>query len=226
MDITQQLFAMGDAQYKNFQSKLMPTVNPDLVIGVRTPQLRRFALKLAGTREGQEFLARLPHTYYEENNLHAFILEQTKDFDEAIRLTEEFLPYIDNWATCDMYRSKVFKKNPRKMLGKIYEWIKSDKTYTVRYAVGLLMDLFLEEEFEDKYLRMVSEIKSDEYYINMMVSWYFATALAKQYDATLPYITDKKLDPWIHNKTIQKAVESYRISQDIKDMLKGYRIKK
>ena len=225
MDITERLLSMGDAKYKEFTSKLMPTVDPGVVIGVRTPQLRSLAKELAGTREGAEFLTQLPHTYYEENNLHAFILEQTKDFDEAMRLTEEFLPYIDNWATCDMYRSKVFKKNPRKLLPKIYEWLGSDRTYTVRYAVGLLMDLFLDEEFDEKYLRLVSEIKSDEYYIKMMVAWYFATALAKQYEATVPYITDKRLEPWIHNKTIQKAVESYRISQEKKDMLKRYRIR-
>lgn len=224
-NIQQELFAMGDEAYKAFHSKLIPTVNPDTIIGVRTPALRKYAKQLAKTPDWEEFIQQLPHQYYDENNLHAFIVETIKDYDRAMYETERFLPYIDNWATCDMFLPKVFKTNREKLLEKINLWIKSDKIYTVRYAIGLLMSLYLDDRFSHAYPEMVAEIHSDEYYINMMIAWYFATALAKQYDSVIPYITARRLDPWVHNKTIQKAVESNRIADDVKGYLKTLKIK-
>lgn len=224
-DIQKELFALSDEEYKNFNAKLIPTVNPDNIIGVRTPILRKYAKELAKTPEAEMFLEQLPHKYYEENNLHAFLIEQIKDYEKAVYETEQFLPYIDNWATCDTFTPKVFKKNKEALLIKINEWIKSDKTYTVRYATGLLMSLYLDEDFTPDKAQTVAEVKSDEYYINMMIAWYFATALAKQYDAVIGYITEYKLPEWIHNKTIQKAVESNRISKETKEYLKSFKIK-
>lgn len=220
MNVLEKLSEYKDEGYKQFNSKLIPTVDPDLIIGVRTPVLRKFAKEFFKTDESKSFLQSLPHKYYEENNLHAFLVAQIKDFDEALYETKRFLPYIDNWATCDTFMPKVFKKNPEKLLPEIKKWISSEKTYTVRYATGLLMNLFLDEKFSTEYPDMVSEIKSDEYYINMMIAWYFATALAKQYDAVLPYLTEKRLPVWVHNKIIQKAVESYRIPAETKEYLK------
>ena len=225
MNITNELFAHKDIKYKNFHQKLMPTVNPDLVIGVRVPVLRKLAKDFIKQEESKDFLKALPHKYYEENNIHAFVIEQIKDFNEAIYETEIFLPFIDNWATCDMFQPKIFKKHKKELLERIKTWIKSEKTYTVRYAINQLMTHFLDEDFNPDFLKSVADIKSDEYYINMMRAWYFATALAKQYNETLPYITEKKLDVWTHNKTIQKAVESNRISVETKVYLKSYKIK-
>ena len=224
-NLQEELFKMQDLQYKAFNSKIIPTVDSDLIIGIRTPLLRKFAKDFAKSPQSHEFINSLPHKYYEENNLHAFVLETVKDFDEALAQTRKFLPYIDNWATCDTFFPKVFKKNTDKLLPEIYKWIKSDKTYTVRYAIGLLMSLYLDEEFKNEYAELVSSIKSDEYYINMMIAWYFATALAKQYNAVLCYLTEYKLDKWVHNKTIQKAVESNRIPKEIKEYLKTLKIK-
>ena len=219
-DIQKDLFDLRDEEYKKFHSKLMPTMNPELIIGVRTPILRKYALQIAKTEKAKDFINNLPHKYYEENTLHAFILEPTKDFDTAIDLWEKFLPHIDNWATCDMFSDKTFKNNRDKIIPYVKKWIKSKHTYTVRYAIGILMNLFLDEYFKKEYIELVSTIKSDEYYINMMIAWYFATALAKQYDSAVEYIKQNKLPVWIHNKTIQKAVESYRIPKETKEYLK------
>lgn len=224
-DLQKRLFELQDKEYKAFHQKLMPTVEPDLVIGIRTPVLRKFAKDFAKEEGAQKFLKSLPHKYYEENNLHAFLLSSEKDFDKLLKETEAFLPYIDNWATCDVFRPKVFEKNTDKLIGKIYEWIKSGKTYTVRYAAGLLLSYYLDENFKAEYAEAVSKIRSDEYYVNMMIAWYFATALAKQYDSVIGYLTEKKLDVWVHNKTIQKAVESFRILPETKDYLKTLKIK-
>ncbi len=221
MDVADRLFEMADAEYRNFHAKLIPTVPEECIIGIRTPQLRKFAKSFAKAAESEEFMKCLPHRYYEENNLHAFVIEQIKDFDKAVEETEKLLPYIDNWATCDMFMPPVFKKNPDALLVKIKEWIQSDKTYTVRYAIGLLLKLFLDDRFKEEYLDTVSKIKSDEYYINMMIAWYFATALAKQYDAAILYITENRLEKWVHNKAIQKAVESRCIDSYTKQYLKG-----
>lgn len=224
-DIQKQLFAMQDLEYKAFHSKLMPTVDEDKIIGIRIPILRKFANNFAKTDKAKMFVEDLPHTYYEENNLHAFVLEKEKDFDTAIRLTEEFLPYIDNWATCDMFSPKIFKKHKAEILPYAKKWMKSGHTYTIRYGIGILMNLFLDEDFDEKYLELVASVKSEEYYVNMMIAWYFATALAKRYESAVKYIEQKRLDKWTHNKAIQKAVESYRVPKETKEYLKTLKIK-
>ena len=225
--IKKDLLLMQDKTYKDFHSKLMPTINPNSIIGIRVPVLRDYAKKLFKENSIESlnpFLKNLPHEFYEENNIHAFIIEKINNFDECIFYLEEFLPYIDNWATCDMLNPKIFKTNCDKLLEKIYQWINSDSVYTVRFGIGMLMRFFLDEKFETKYLDLVSSINSEEYYINMMRAWFFATALAKQYDQTLPYIKNYSLDKWTHNKTIQKANESFRITKDQKEELKKFKV--
>lgn len=219
------LFKLQDLSYRDFHSRLMPTVSKEKIIGVRVPELRKFAKEFGKTEDAKEFLKTLPHKYYEEDNLHAFLIEQIKDFDECISALDNFLLYIDNWATCDMMTPKIFKKNTEELLPKIEKWLISDYTYQVRFAIGMLMKFYLDENFDEKYLKLVAGVKSDEYYINMMIAWYFATALAKQWYKTLPYIESKVLDTWTHNKTIQKAVESYRITKEQKEYLKLLKIK-
>ena len=223
-ELQKRLFDLQDKEYKEFHQKLMPTVNPDCVIGIRTPVLRKFAKDFTKEDGAEKFLKSLPHKYYEENNLHAFLLMGEKDFDTALAKTEEFLPYIDNWATCDVFKPKVFAKNTDKLIGKIDEWIKSGKTYTVRYGTGLLMSYYLDENFKEEYAKTVSQIRSDEYYINMMTAWYFATALAKQYDAALDVLKKRSLSPWTHNKAIQKARESHRITTEQKEYLNSLKV--
>lgn len=222
--ISEELFALQDTEYQTFQSKLMPTIPPETVIGVRTPLLRKRAKELAGTPQAEHFLQSLPHRYYEENNLHAFLIEQIRDYDTALAETERFLPYINNWATCDCFCPKVFAKHKEELLIPIRRWLGSDQTYTVRYAMGMLMRYYLDEDFQPEYLVWVAGVHSEEYYLNMMRAWYFATALAKQPDAALPWLTDRRLDVWTHNKTIQKAAESYRISPEMKQQLRELRI--
>ena len=222
--ITEQLFALQDREYQAFQSKLMPTVPPETVIGVRTPLLRKLAKELAGTPQAESFLQSLPHNYYEENNLHAFLLERIRDYDTALTETKKFLPYINNWATCDCFCPKVFAKHKAELLDPIRQWLGSDQLYTVRYAMGLLMRYYLDEEFRPEYLAWVAGVRSEEYYLNMMRAWYFATALAKQPDAALPWLTERRLDAWTHNKTIQKAVESFRIPAEMKQQLRELRV--
>ena len=225
--IKNDLLLMQDKTYKDFHSKLMPTINPDSIIGIRVPVLRDYAKKLFKENSIESlnsFLKNLPHEFYEENNIHAFIIEKINNFDECIFYLEDFLPYIDNWATCDMLNPKIFKNNCEKLLEKIYQWINSDSVYTVRFAIGMLMRYFLDEKFETKYLDLVASINSEEYYINMMRAWFFATALAKQYEQTFPYIKNYSLDKWTHNKTIQKANESFRITKEQKEELKKYRV--
>ena len=233
-EIVQELFALRDEKYGTFQAKLIPNIDPDSIIGVRTPALRAFAKELAKEAAKDEakaadieaFLAGLPHRYFDENQLHAFIISLEKDFEKCIEEVEAFLPHVDNWATCDQLSPKAFKKQPQKLLPYIRTWIKSDETYTVRFAIGMLMEHFLGELFDTEYADMVAAVRSDEYYINMMIAWYFATALAKQYDAVIPYIANKRLDDWTHNKAIQKSVESYRITPEQKAYLKTLKIKK
>jgi len=223
--ILNDLFDIQDLKYKEFHSKLMPTVSPDRIIGVRTPELRKFAKEFFKSDESKLFLNTLPHEYYEENNVHAFLIEQIDDFNAVIYETEKFLPYIDNWATCDMFQPKIFRKHKNELFLLIQKWIKSTDTYTVRYGINQLMNLYLDSDFDTKHLKMVSDIHSDEYYINMMRAWYFATALAKQYYDTVFYLEQYKLDKWTHNKTIQKAVESHRIDLNTKKYLKTLRLK-
>ena len=220
MTITEQLFTLQDTAYGDFQAKLMPTIDRSTIIGVRTPALRKLAGQIAKTDAAQEFIGHLPHRYYEENNLHAFIVAKTKDFDEAMRQTNLFLPHIDNWATCDSFTPKIFDKHPDALLKAVKEWIRSSHTYTVRFAIKMLMTFFLDERFCDEYPQMVASVKTDEYYIKMMVAWYFATALTKRYDSVVGYLTNHRLDIWCHNKTIQKAIESYCISDEKKAMLR------
>ena len=222
--ISEKLFALQDQKYQSFQSKLMPTVPPETIIGVRTPLLRKLAKEFSGTPQAEEFLRTLPHEYYEENNLHAFLIEKIRDYDIALAETERFLPYIDNWATCDCFCPKIFARHKAELLEHIRGWLKSDRLYTVRYAIGMLMRHYLDEAFRPEYLAWVAGVQSEEYYINMMRAWYFATALAKQPDKALPWLTERRLDVWTHNKTIQKAVESDRISAEMKQQLRRMRI--
>lgn len=224
MTITDQLFAIQDVAFGDFQAKLMPNINRNNIIGVRTPALRALARKIAKTDAAQEFIGQLPHRYFEENNLHAYIVAQTSDFDEAMCQTELFLPHIDNWATCDQFTPAAFKKHPDELLKAVRRWIASSHTYTVRFAIKMLMTFYLDDLFCDEYPQMVAAVKSDEYYVKMMIAWYFATALSKQYDAIVGYLTEQRLDAWCHNKTIQKAVESYRISDERKATLKKMKI--
>ena len=223
-DILEQLLSLQDNAYQDFQSKLMPTISPETIIGVRTPLLRKLAKELYGTPKAEAFLNSLPHKYYEENNLHAFLIERIRDYDTALAETERFLPYIDNWATCDCFCPKVFAKYKEALIVPIRSWLDSDRLYTVRYAIGMLMRHYLDEAFQPEFLAWVAGVQSEEYYINMMRAWYFATALAKQSDKALPWLTERRLDVWTHNKTIQKAVESHRISAEMKQQLRGMRI--
>ena len=225
MNIQSELIKMQDSGYKQFHAKLMPTINPDTIIGIRVPALREFAKGIKNTKEAEKFITELPHNYYEENNLHAFLICSIDDFDECIKELDKFLPYVNNWATCDSMRPKCFKKNTNKLLSEIYRWLDSGHTYTKRFAIEMLMTYYLDDEFDEKYLEDVAKIISDEYYINMMIAWYFATALAKQYKKTIPYIEQNCLPEWVHNKTIQKAIESYRITDEKKMYLKGLKIK-
>ena len=225
MDITEELFGMQDKQYRDFQAKLIPTVGKDRIIGVRTPALRKMAKQMIKQNEAEEFIKTLPHRFFDENQLHAFIISEEKELGKCMSETERFLPYIDNWATCDQLSPKVFKKHKDELLPHIKWWIKSDETYTVRFAVGMLMQHFLDESFDLEYPRMVAGVSSEEYYINMMLAWYFATALAKQYNDIIPFIEDRRLSPWVHNKAIQKSVESYRITSEQKEYLRSLRIK-
>ena len=221
-----ELFEMQDLTYRDFHAKLMPTIDKETVIGVRTPMLRAYAKKFGKTADAVTFLEVLPHKYYEENNLHGLLIEQIKDYPACIAAIERFLPYVDNWATCDMIALRTMKKHLDVFIQEVYRWMASDHPYIVRFGIGMLMRYYLDEQFKPEYPEKVAGIKSDEYYVNMMRAWYFATALAKQYDQILPYLEEKKLDTWTHNKTIQKAVESYRIAAEQKCYLRTLRIKK
>lgn len=218
--ILNELKKLSEKGYKEFHSKLIPDVIKENILGVRIPHIRKFAKELKNTTEAKQFLSSLPHKYYEENNLHAFLIEEIKDIDNALEETEKFLPFIDNWATCDSFFPPVFRKNPEIMKRKAYEWISSDKTFTVRYGILVLMKMFLGENFKNEYADKISRIRREEYYINMMIAWYFATALSKNYDSVIPFIKSRKLARWTHNKAIQKAVESKVIPKEIKEYLK------
>ena len=215
--IKEELFSMGESGYRDFSASLIPTVDKGRVIGIRIPVLRKYAKSLDCY---EDFLADLPHEYFEEDNLHAFLIERERDFDKCIKLLNTFLPYVDNWATCDSMKPKVLKNVPEKLLVHIRGWIMSSDVYAVRYAINLLMSFYLDEAFDKSYLELVSSVKSDEYYINMMRAWYFATALAMQYDSAIRFIENQMLDLWTHNKTIQKAIESCRITDTQKAYLR------
>jgi len=220
------LETLADEKYKNFHQKLIPNVDKNRVLGVRTPKLRALAKKIKNTDLAKDFLASLPHKYYEENNLHAFLLEDIKDFDEAIKRVEEFLPFVDNWATCDGMKIKVFRKNPHKLLPYIKKWLKSSDVYTVRFAIVMLLSVYLDENFDESHYSLVLGAICDEYYINMAVAWYFSFALIKQYESAVKLFEDKQIsDKWVYNKSLQKAIESFRIDEKTKKYLKSLKIK-
>lgn len=214
---------MQDPVYRDFHSNLMPGIDKNTIIGIRTPQLRRFAKQLAQTAEAEQFLRQLPHQYYEENNLHMMLVAQIKDYERCLAEVERFLPYIDNWATCDLPAPKCFEKHKKELITVIRKWISSEKTYVVRYGIGLLLRLYLDADFDPAYLELVTAVQSEEYYVNMMIAWYLATALAKQWEETIPYLEERRLSEWVHRKTIQKAVESYRITKEKKEYLRSLR---
>ena len=220
MEIQKELFSLQDKKYMKFLSKLTPNVPEDTIIGVRIPEIRKLAKKLVKNNEYEDFLKELPHKYYDENLLHGAIISESKDFKNSIELLDNFLPFIDNWAVCDTISPKIFKKHKKELIEKIKEWSQSDKTYTCRFGVEMLMTHFLDEDFKKEYLEMVANIHSEKYYVKMVVAWFFATALAKQWDYAVIYLENNKLDVWVHNKTIQKARESLRISLEKKGYLK------
>lgn len=224
-NVQKKLFEMQDKGYRDFQAKLIPTVDRKRIIGIRTPMLRKFAKEFGSNGEAGMFLKVLPHQYYEENNLHGLLIEQIRDYEKCLEELERFLPFIDNWATCDMLAVRVVKKHLDVFIGEIYRWMESDETYTIRFGISMLMRYYLEEEFKPEYPEKVAAVRSKEYYVNMMRAWYFATALAKQYEQVLPFLEERRMDVWTHNKTIQKAVESYRITPEQKKYLKTLRIK-
>ena len=223
MDILEKLYSMQDENYALFQAKLTPNIPPEKFIGVRVPECRRLAKTLSKESDISSFLDSLPHSYYDENILHALLISEIKDYDKCIYELERFLPYVDNWAVCDIISPKPFKKHKDTLIVKIKEWSASNHTYTCRFGLRMLMSHFLDEDFKPEYLDIPASINSDEYYINMMKAWFFATALAKQWDASISYIQEKRLDEWTHKKTIQKAIESYRITKEQKDLLKTLR---
>lgn len=235
--IQKKLYSLQDEKYRDFQKVLIPTVKSNSIIGVRTPELKRYAKELSKDKDIDKFLNGLPHKYFDENQLHAFILSEEKDFETCIKKLEKFLPHIDNWATCDQLSPKCFKKNKSKLLKFIGKWLKSKRAYTVRFAIEMLMSHFLDDDFDKKYLDTVAKLRfkskykdvdikldADKYYVEMMIAWYFATALAKQYKSALSYIKNKKLLTWTRNKTIQKAVESFRVSDEHKKELRKLKI--
>ena len=224
-EIRDRLFSLQDSKYRELQVRILPNLEPESSIGVRTPELRQMAKELAVREETGAFLKDLPHRYFDENQLHAFILSGMKDYTACMEALERFLPYVDNWATCDQMSPKVFRKHRMELLGSIRKWIASDQAYTIRFGIGMLMEHYLDGDFDPAYPEMAAGVRSGEYYVNMMTAWYFATALAKQYDAVIPYIENRRLDPWTHNKAIQKAIESYRITPEQKEYLKTLKIR-
>ena len=223
-EIRERLFQLQDEKYRDFQSKLIPNLEASVMIGVRTPELRKLSREMVRRENIGEFLDALPHRYFDENQLHAFILSEIRDYDRCVEAVCRFLPYVDNWATCDQMSPKVFRRNRQALLPHIREWIDSGKTYTVRFGIGMLMSHFLDEVFDQTYAETVASIRSEEYYVNMMIAWYFATALVGHYEEILPFLEEKRLDPWTHNKAIQKAIESYRITEEQKAYLRTLRI--
>lgn len=225
-EILTALDALKDEAYADFQAKLTPGIPRDRFIGVRIPMLRKYARSLAKQPEHEAFLAELPHKYYDENLLHGMLISEMKDYQTCVKAMNTFLPYVDNWAVCDTMSPKVFKKHHDTLIDQVHEWILSEDTYTCRFGMKTLMAEYLDLDFREEYLAWPAAVISDAYYVNMMIAWYFATALAKQWEAALPYITEQRLPVWVHNKTIQKAVESYRITPEQKALLKTYRIRK
>lgn len=225
MTITEQLFALRDDGYAKMQNRIVPGQTEDRIIGVRVPEVRKLAKAILGTPESEAFLSVLPHAYYDENMLHGVLLSEIRDYDTCINGVESFLPYVDNWAVCDIMSPKIFKKHKTELIGDIRRWISSEHTYTCRFGMEMLMSHFLDEDFKPEYLELPAGVRSDEYYVNMMTAWFFATALAKQWDTSIRYIENRRLAPWTHNKAIQKARESYRITPEQKEYLNTLKIK-
>ena len=225
-EIVDLLFSKQDIKYRDFQAPLFPNIDKERMIGVRTPELKKIAKELNGSEIANRFIETLPHDYFDENQLHAFLISLIKDYQTCLKEVERFLPYVDNWGTCDQLSSKVFAKYKEELIVPIRKWLKSKHTYTVRFAIGVLMQHYLDESFKEEYMELVSKVESKEYYINMMIAWFFATALAKQYKTAIKYIEEKKLSFWVHNKTTQKAVESYRINDEQKVYLKSLKVNK
>ena len=223
MNITEQLFSLQDKKYKEFHRRLMPNIDPERVIGVRIPELRRLARELIRSGEAEEFIKTLPHFYYEENNLHAFIIEQIKDYDLLVFELDRFLPFVDNWATCDSLRPKAFGGHSDRLIDDAFRWMGSSHEYTVRFGIEIMMLYFLDGSFKKEYPERIAGLECDKYYINMMIAWYFATALAKQWDAVIPFIENNMLSAWVNNKTIQKATESFRITPEQKKYLRTFK---
>lgn len=221
--IRNQLMELQDPEYREFHSRLIPNIDKERVIGIRTPVLRAFAKQIAGTGEAEQFLAELPHRYYEENHLHMMLITSIKDYDRCLEELQKFLPYVDNWATCDLPEPKCFTGNKEKLLSEIKGWIASAEPYTKRYGIGMLMRLYLDADFRPEYPELVASVSSEEYYVNMMIAWYFATALAKQWETVIPYIENRCLSEWVHRKTIRKAIDSYRITDEQKQYLRTLR---
>ncbi|MBO4537370.1 MAG: DNA alkylation repair protein [Erysipelotrichaceae bacterium] len=221
MDLLERLREVSDDEYRRFQTKLVPNIDPDIILGVRTPDMRRIADELFASEQGEQFLSQLPHRWYEENLIHFFVLAKIKDFDRCVKAVEEFLPYVDCWPVSDQSTPRCFRRNRQKLLPYIRKWIASAHVYTARFGIRMLMNEFLDEDFQPQYLDLVADKKGEDYYLKMMIAWYFATALAKQYDAAVRYLEEDRLDPWVHNKAIQKALESYRVSDEHKEYLKS-----
>lgn len=223
-EIQSRLFSLQDETYRQFQAKLMPGMPLERIIGVRIPELRKLAKELRKQEGIDVFLNALPHAYYDENNLHGFLISECRDYARTVEYVNAFLPFVDNWATCDLLSPKVFKKHRRELEGEILRWMASPETYTIRFGMEMVMTHFLDEDFEAKWLERAAGIHSEEYYVNMMSAWFFATALAKQWEAAVPYLEERKLEKWVHNKTIQKAVESYRITPEQKTYLRTLKV--
>ena len=221
MEIVKRLFVLRDENYAGFQRKLVPNVSPESIIGIRVPALRKLSKEFIKEDESGDFLKILPHSYYDENMLHALLICEIKDYSECVKALDKFLPYVDNWAVCDILSPKVFKNNRDSLIMDIKRWAEDEHEYTIRFGIGMLMSYFLDEDFKEEYLEIPAGLHSEKYYVNMMIAWFFATALAKKWDESFNYIKENRLDKWIHNKTIQKAVESYRISDERKEALRG-----
>lgn len=225
MNIQKELFDLQDLKYRDFQASLVPNVSKTSIIGVRTPNLRKLADKVYASIDKETFLSSLPHEYHEENLLHFFVISKNSDYEKCVEEVNRFLPYVTNWAVCDQSSPNVFKKHHDELLNQIMEWLQSDHLYTVRFAIRMLMNEFLGEKFSPKFLELVGAIKTDEYYLQMMQAWYFATALAKQYDATIQYLEKRKLDETVFKMTIRKARESFRVTDEHKSYLKHFLLK-
>ena len=221
MNLVAKLMEVKDCKYKEFQAKLVPNINSDTILGIRTPEMRKIAKELFESNDYSSFLNELPHNYYEENLIHFFVISMIKDFDKCIKEVERFLPYVDCWPVSDQATPKSFRKNHDKLLPYIKKWIKSKHIYTSRFGIRMLMNEYLGDDFKKEYLDLVSSVKGDDYYLKMMVAWYFATALAKKYDETIPIFENHVLDEWVHKKAIQKAIESYRVSDEHKKYLRS-----